>query len=166
MSASAALRTIDDQWYQYASSNSSELARSTTKPIAVARPQLSSPSVVHRSKWAKPTVDRLMALAPLRDNWDQRGSAGVRADVLSFAWQLLAQILPEDGMPPIIIPLGNGGIQLEWSSENAELEIEISRPFQMSASLTEITDDGELEIGMPTDTWDSLTEAVREHFRS
>ena len=48
MSATA-LRTIDDQWYQ--SGNAvNELVRSSVKPVAVARPQLSSPSVVHRSE--------------------------------------------------------------------------------------------------------------------
>jgi hypothetical protein len=121
--------------------------------------------VVHRSKWARPTADRLIALAPLRDNWDQRGSAAVRADVLSFAWQLLAQIMPADGTAPVIVPLGNGGIQLEWSSPNAELEIEITRPFKVSALLIELNDGRELEIDIPTDTWDRLTEAVRAHFR-
>jgi hypothetical protein len=107
-----------------------------------------------------------MALAPLRDNWDQRGSAAVRADVLSFAWQLLAQIMPADGMPPVVVPLGNGGIQLEWSSPTAELEIEITRPYQTSALLFEFLAGGDVETEVPTDTCDQLTEAVREHFRS
>src|SRR4051794_2212444 len=109
-----ALRTIDDEWYHPINSVN-ELVRSRIKPVVVARPQLSSPSVVHRSDWARPTIDRLIALAPLQDNWDQRGSAGVKADVISFAWQLLAQIMPEDGAAPVAVPLGNGGIQLEWS---------------------------------------------------
>jgi hypothetical protein len=107
-----------------------------------------------------------MALAPLRHNWDQRGSAAVRADVLSFAWQLLAQIMPADGMPPVVVPLGNGGIQLEWSSPTAELEIEITRPYQTSALLVEFVAGNEVETEVPTDTCDQLTEAVREHFRS
>ncbi|WP_368507901.1 hypothetical protein [Bradyrhizobium lupini] len=160
-----ALRT-DDQWYQSANTVG-ELVRSSFKPVVVARPQLSAPSVVHRSKWARAAVDRLMALAPLRDNWDQRGSAAVRADVLSFAWHALAQIMPEDGLPPNIVPLGNGGIQLEWSSDSAELEVEIARPFQISALLVEAGNGGaEVETDLPTDTWDRLTEVLRDHFRS
>jgi hypothetical protein len=86
--------------------------------------------------------------------------------VLSFAWQLLAQIMPVDGTPPVIVPLGNGGIQLEWSSPTAELEIEIARPFQTSALLIDLQNGEETEIDLPTDTWDQLTEAVREHFRT
>lgn len=158
-----ALRT-DDQWYQSADSVG-ELVRSSFKPVVVARPQLSPPSVVHRSKWARTTIDRLMALAPLRDNWDQRGSAAVRADALSFAWQMLSQTMPEDGASPVIVPLGSGGIQLEWSSDRAELEVEIMRPYQISALLTLFENDGEVDIELPTDTWDQLTEVLREHFR-
>ena len=163
MSATA-LRTTDDQWYQ--SGNVGELVRSSFKPVVVARPHLSSPSVVHRSNWARVTVDRLMILAALRDNWDQRGSAAVKADVLSFAWQLLAQIMPVDGVPPVVVPLGSGGIQLEWSSPAAQLEIEIARPFQISALLIDLQNGEEVEHDLPTDTWDRLTEAVREHFRT
>jgi hypothetical protein len=161
---SAMALRIDDQWYHSANAVN-ELVRSSIEPVVVSRPQLSSPSVVHRSTWARTTVDRLTALAPLRDNWDQRGAAAVRGDVLSFAWQLLAQIMPEDGTPPVVVPLGNGGVQLEWSSQSAELEIEIARPFEMSAMMVEFQNGDEIETDLPTDSWDRLTEAVRKHFR-
>jgi hypothetical protein len=164
MSATA-LRVPDDQWYQYAT-DTNELARATTKPVVVARPQLSSPTVVHRSKWAKPTIDRLVALTPLRDNWDNRGSAAVRADVLTFAWNVLAQIMPDDGVAPVIVPIGNGGVQLEWSSERADLEIEIARPYEMFALLFENRDGDDVETALPTDNWEHLMEVVRDHFRN
>jgi len=121
---------------------------------------------VHRSKWAKPTIDRLVALAPLQQNWDQRGSAAVREDVLTFAWNVLAQIMPHDGKPPVIVPIGNGGIQLEWSSDTVDLEMEITRPFEMSALLFENRDGDEIETVIPTETWDRLSGVVREHFRN
>ncbi|KJC35653.1 hypothetical protein UP09_30995 [Bradyrhizobium sp. LTSP885] len=159
-----ALRAFENEWYQSAN-NPSELARSSTKPVVLARPQLSSPSVVHRSNWARPTIDRLSALAPLGDNWDQRGSAAVRADVLQFAWNILVQIMPYDGKPPVIVPLGNGGVQLEWSTSAAALEIEVSRPFEVSALLVTEPGGEETENELPTDTWDRLTETVREYFR-
>ncbi|MBI5319804.1 hypothetical protein [Bradyrhizobium sp.] len=163
--SSMALRTIDDEWYQSVNPVN-ELVRSSIKPVVVTRPQLSSPSVVHRSSWARPTVDRLIAIAPLRDNWDQRGSAAVRADVLSFAWQLLVQIMPEDGAAPVAVPLGNGGIQLEWSSNRGDLEIEIARPFEISALFFQQRNGDEVEIPIQTETWDQLAEVIRENFRS
>lgn len=164
MSANA-LRTIDDEWY-LTENTVNELERSSIKSVFVAGPQLSSPSVVDRSDWAGTAIARLRALVPLRDNWDQRGSAAVKRDVLSFAWQLLSQIMPADGVAPVIVPLGSGGIQLEWSSETAELEVEITRPFEMFALLVERVDGDEVETELPTDSWDQLTEAIRRHFRS
>jgi hypothetical protein len=163
MSATA-LRTTDE-WYQYAS-DANELARAAIKPVVVSRPQLSSPTVVHRSKWAKPTIERLVALAPLRDNWDNRGSAAVRADVLSFAWNVLTQIMPDDGKPPVIVPIGNGGVQLEWSSRDAELEIEVVRPYEMSALLFSSEDGGEVETALPADDLNRLMELIRDQFRN
>jgi hypothetical protein len=161
-----ALREIDsDEWYQTANPVN-ELVRSIVKPVVITRPQLSSPSVVHQSRWARPTVDRLMALVPLRDNWDQRGSAAVRADVLSFTWQLLSQVMPQDGIAPVAVPLGNGGIQLEWSSDAGDLEIEIARPFEVSALFFDNQHGEEIEHSISTDTWDRLTEIIREHFRN
>src|ERR1035441_7986560 len=95
MSATALRKFDDDQWYPFGNAN--ELMQSVARSVALARPQLTSPSVVHSSKWAKPTIELLKSLAVLRDNWDQRGSAAVRGDVLSFAWSILAQIMPSEG---------------------------------------------------------------------
>jgi hypothetical protein len=74
--------------------------------------------------------------------------------------------MPEDGKPPVIVPLGNGGIQLEWNSDSADLEIEVTRPFQISALLFKHRDGEDTEAEIATDTYDRLTEIVREHFRS
>src|SRR5262245_21027244 len=114
---SVALRRYseDDSWQSF--SSGSEFSPAVGRPVAVARPQLSSSTaVVHTSLWARPTIDRLKAVALLPNNWDQRGSTAPRADVISFAWNILAQIMPYDGRVPVVVPLGNGGLQLEWSA--------------------------------------------------
>jgi len=103
-----------------------------------------------------------VALASLPNNWDQRGSAAPRGDVLSFAWTILAQIMPSDGKPPVIVPLGNGGVQIEWSSPHAELDVEVTRPFDVSASLFA----GENETEIETETLHELTRILRQYFRT
>jgi hypothetical protein len=155
----------DDQWSPFFNSGN-ELAQSVVRPVQVSRPQLSAPSLANRSKWARATVDRLLALVPLKDNWDRRGSAAVRGDALSFAWTILAQVMPADGQTPVIVPLGNGGIQIEWSVPNVELEMEITRPFQISAFLYDRTNGEELEVPVDTENLDSLTQLLRQHFRT
>jgi hypothetical protein len=74
--------------------------------------------------------------------------------------------MPADGQTPVIVPLGNGGIQIEWSAPNVELEMEITRPFQISAFLYNRTDGEELEVPVDTENLDSLTQLLRQHFRT
>jgi hypothetical protein len=81
-----------------------------------------------------PTLTRFTEVAGLRDNWDRRGSAEVRTDVLSFA---LRSVLPEVMLPtapaPAVIPLGHGGVQLVWNTDSAEIEVEIIEPNKVIA---------------------------------
>lgn len=155
----------EDQWSGYYNSGN-QLAQTRAHAIAMARPQLSSPSYVGRANWQRETVDRLLTLVPLRDNWDQRGSAAVRGDALSFAWTVLTQIMPHDGIAPVIIPLGNGGIQLEWSHPSGvELEIEIARPFEISAFYFDTRDGADIEDEIDTRELDALSRLLRLNFR-
>ncbi len=152
----------DEQWPSF-SNTASEFVPAVARPVMISRPQLSAPTtVVHSSRWARTTIDRLTALASLRDNWDQRGSAAPRGDVLSFAWTILDQIMPYDGKAPVIVPLGNGGIQLEWSAPHAELDVEVTRPFDVTAAFYNGDDETEVE----TETLHQLTQIVRQHFRA
>jgi hypothetical protein len=154
----------DQQWPFLAGGN--ELAPTISRSVAVTRPQLSSPTVVHRSAWARPTIDRFVTLASLKDNWDQRGSAAVRGDVLSFAWTILAQIMPSNGMVPNIVPLGNGGIQIEWSSHDSELDMEITRPFRLSAFFFDSGSGEEIETSINTDNLEGLAQLIQQHFQA
>jgi len=162
---SVALRRYpeDESWESY-SNAVSELSPAVGRPVApVARPQLSSSTaVVNASRWAPPTIDHQKAVAVLPNNWDQRGSTAPRADVISFAWNILAQNMPYDGKVPVVVPLGNGGVQLEWSAGHTELEIEINRPFDVSALF--FSNDDEVEVG--TETLDELTRIIRQYFRA
>jgi hypothetical protein len=81
-----------------------------------------------RPLWVSPVMRRILQLAALKKNWDGRGSARVSPDALIFVVTLLAQSMPPDGPAPDMVPLGNGGIQLIWTTPRAELEVEVTRP--------------------------------------
>ena len=91
------------------------------------------------SELALPTITWVAAvrrameqLLDLQDNWDGRGSGPVSPDTALFAFQLLADTMPPTGNSPTIVPLGNGALQLEWHTGNADLEIEVAKPNSVS----------------------------------
>jgi len=141
-------------------------AEAVADGVPIARPEVSAPTVDRQAPWMKPTRDKLGQLAKLRDdNWDGRRSAAVRIDVLKFAWTILSQIMPYDGVAPGIIPLGHGGIQLEWTAPDKELELEITRPHEITGVLFNIQNNTEQEIHADAEHLDVLTAIVWHNIR-
>jgi hypothetical protein len=75
---------------------------------------------------------RLDAVAQLPDDWDSYGAVrpNLRAistghDLLTTLWRRLADAVPEDGVPWMIAPLADGGVQLEWRGPVGAIEVEI-----------------------------------------
>jgi hypothetical protein len=104
-------------------------SKTKTDPFRVPVPQVSEPTTSSEPNWLRPTLARFAELASLRDNWDGRGFANVRTDVLSFALRsVLPEVLPPTAPAPAVIPLGHGGIQLIWNTAAAEIEVEVVAP--------------------------------------
>jgi hypothetical protein len=157
MSYGAALRF--DPWP--GSESVGRFAEAVAAGVPIARPEVSAPTVDRQAPWMRPIREKLDQLAKLRDeNWDGRGSAAVRSDVLKFAWTILSQIMPYDGMAPGIVPLGHGGIQLEWTAPDKELELEITRPHEITGVLFNLQSNTEQDILADAEHLDALTAIV------
>jgi hypothetical protein len=162
MSYGAVLRY--DPWP--GSDSTGRFAEAITIGVPIARPEVSAPTIDREAPWMAAARAKLEELSKLRDdNWDGRGSAAVRSDVLTFAWNILSQIMPYDGVAPGIIPLGHGGIQIEWSASGKELELEIARPHEIEGVLFDTQDDTELEIRADAEHLTQLTAVVWQNFR-
>ena len=48
-----------------------------------------------------------------------------------FAYTMLAQAMGPRTVSPSIIPLGNGGVQLVWSTVTTDVEVEVVQPNQV-----------------------------------
>lgn len=70
---------------------------------------------------------QIVALAALEADWDGYGAKVVDAAALGFAQRLIDQLLSEVGRVPSVIPVPDGGVQLEWDAGPIELELE-ARP--------------------------------------
>jgi hypothetical protein len=87
------------------------------------------------AQWIKPVMTRVQQLLSFQRDWDGRGSAAVRTEAVSFAIHVLSSAMAPATRPPSIIPLGHGGVQLVWSNDDAELEIEVVAPLDVRVGL-------------------------------
>lgn len=96
--------------------------------VAVAKPALARESLNESSSWTTALERRMTELANLPPDWDGRGSAPVRMDALAFAWSVLSQSMSPTTATPSVVPLGNGGLLLSWTSGSADVEVEVAKP--------------------------------------
>jgi hypothetical protein len=80
--------------------------------------------------------------------------------VLAFVWTILGQVMPYNGQAPGIIPLGHGGVQIEWKALGRELELEVVRPHEIEGTLFNIGAGTEHEIRASTEHLESLTSVI------
>jgi hypothetical protein len=106
-------------------------ADAVSEPVAVVRPMVSPQSTASHPLWREPTLRRFAELLTLGRDWDRRGSAAVRSDVLAFAYSMLSQVMAPSTLPPSIVPLGHGGVQLLWTNTSVEIEVEVIRPNEI-----------------------------------
>ena len=128
-----ALALRQDQWNDLGS-DLGRFSDARPRPLRIPAPEISERTTASIPTWFQPTLDRFLELGELQENWDQRGSAPVRRDVLSFALRsVLPKILPPTAPAPAAIPLGHGGIQLVWNTKTAEIEVEVIAPYSVIA---------------------------------
>ncbi|KAA6463359.1 hypothetical protein DYQ86_08640 [Acidobacteria bacterium AB60] len=73
--------------------------------------------------WIAPTAKALSGLLNLSENWDSYGGARIQEAIVVRALILLTQILGINSPAPSVVPLSDGGIQLEWHRKQQDLEI-------------------------------------------
>ena len=77
-------------------------------------------------RWVIPATDRLTHLSKLQQNWDSYGASPVSTQAITFAIQVMNEIMAERTPLPTIVPTADGGVQLEWHLAGIDLEVEVS----------------------------------------
>lgn len=77
------------------------------------------------SPWQIRTIRRICELLLLPQDWDSYGSPPPTKVAAHRAIQLVTGINPDSFLSPRVIPVPGGGVQLEWSLGEREVEIEI-----------------------------------------
>ncbi len=72
-------------------------------------------------------TSRVRALASLEYGWDGGDGLPISAAVQNYTLRLLESFMQATSIPPAVVPLSSGGLQLEWFIGRHELEIEIEK---------------------------------------
>lgn len=72
----------------------------------------------------------LQEFSSFEENWDSYGSSAIPETALDEAREFLAELSSKDQVsaryvPNVVVPLGYGGVQMEWAIPHGLLEIEI-----------------------------------------
>jgi len=76
--------------------------------------------------WVKPTISGFIGVQSLADNWDSYGGKAVNRELIERSLTVLVQIMRADSPAPAIVPLGDGGLQIEWHRRQQDLEIVVA----------------------------------------
>lgn len=74
--------------------------------------------------WQVEPIKKILGTLLLAENWDSYGGRTPRREAAVTAIEIIASITQEDPPRPRVVPLGTGGIQLEWKNGQRELEVE------------------------------------------
>jgi hypothetical protein len=78
-------------------------------------------------RWLEPTLRTVGGLADLEPDWDSHGARAIDPRVLREAIDLLRSLMRGSTPAPAVVPLADGGIQLEWHAVGLDLEIAVHR---------------------------------------
>ena len=74
--------------------------------------------------WQLEPIKKILGTLLLPENWDSYGAHTPKREAAETAIQIIASIAHEAPPRPRVVPLGTGGIQLEWKKGARELEVE------------------------------------------
>jgi hypothetical protein len=112
--------------------------------------------------WQKQSVLSIAECFTLTENWDSYGGHPPSYDTVLAAIDLIDAIPQHNPPRPRVVPLANGGIQLEWKVSQRELDIEIGpdssyRYLKFDPSVTTGELDNELPLESLADVEDLLS---------
>lgn len=86
----------------------------------------------YKPEWLKESATRLVEFTRLPHDWDLEGGDPVDPHAARVAFIVLAGLAARVNAAPDLVPVGDGGVMVEWHTPTADLEIEIGPDFEGS----------------------------------
>jgi len=82
--------------------------------------------------WVSPTFKAIHEIQQLSNDWDSYGAHAIKQTLIGKSLDLLALVMEEKSPAPSVVPLSDGGLQLEWHRRSQDLEIifSVEKPAQ------------------------------------
>lgn len=106
---------------------------------------------VYEPVWQAQVEQRIAELKLLKEGWDGAAAKPVDRHVAGYALELLESLCAWDTKPPAIVPMFNGGLQIEWHTNGVDVEISIARPYEAELFIEYLEDDQEIERPLQAD---------------
>jgi hypothetical protein len=129
-----------------------EISRVSATSMAPARAPSGSQELTRlQCDWRFSAEHRLVALSRLKKGWDGHSASPVNRDALEFAAQVIAAFMQPRVPAPAIVPLADGGVQIEWHRRGWDLEISVLGPNNIYVYAYELASQSEHELEVSTD---------------
>jgi hypothetical protein len=83
--------------------------------------------------WIDPLIKQLESVLALKPGWDGAKANPITSDALEAALKVLEETMAWDTIAPAVVPVSDGGIQLEWHCAGVDLEVYVEPDGRVSA---------------------------------
>jgi hypothetical protein len=101
--------------------------------------------------WIVPTILHIVNLCALRPDWDSYGARRIDPSYAAAAISFLINVMSSQTPLPTAVPTNRGGIQLEWHTNDIDLEIEFLSPSRTHVSFEDLRAGASTEINVAGD---------------
>lgn len=113
--------------------------------------------------WLEYVGDKLNKLLSLPANWDSYGAERIDLQAAITTLQLLTRLMSEEIPLPDIVPVNNGGIQVEWHTQGIDIEIEIPSSGNIQYYFEDLSSNAE-PIENDIERWGAISSPILQDF--
>ena len=92
---------------------------------------LSAGERIGGKSWLKEVLKQLGCLGELKDDWDGYGARTINSQIIQAAASYVPWLASQIAVSPLVVPLSDGRLQLEWHDGPKTLELEFESPTKV-----------------------------------
>jgi hypothetical protein len=108
---------------EHATNKGSEQFSATTDYLQTPRIRLFVSPEITSSSWFRPVLEQLTTAMTLPRNWDSYGGRPVMIASVEKAVLFLLSNMRTQSLPPTVVPMSDGGVQLVWHDNGVDIEV-------------------------------------------